>query len=224
MQPKKALILGASGLVGSQLLHLLLHSPQIEQVRALVRHPLHWKHPKLEEVVVDFNNPDAFRQNFGHGDIIFSCIGTTMKNVKGNKELYRQIDYNIPVHAAGFGIEAGYPHFVLVSAHLANAHSSIFYNRLKGETEEKIQTFPFESIQIFRPSFLVGKRKETRILELTGGKLIQLLSPLLPAAYRPIEADVLAKAMLHAVYKNQTGTHLYTYTDIKSLAGSFMNS
>jgi len=215
MQPKSALIIGASGLVGSHLLQLLLNDSSINKVRALVRHPLHISHPKLEEVIVDFNNMELYRQSIGKGDIIFSCIGTTMKKVKGNKILYKQIDFDIPVNAARFGIEAGYQHFVLVSAHLANAKSSIFYNRLKGETEEIISTFPFQSIHIFRPSFLIGKRKEMRWLEITFGKLMEKIAFLLPDAYKPIAAASVAKAMLNAVLKYQKGLHWYSYKDIQ---------
>ena len=215
MQPKSALIIGASGLVGSHLLQLLLNDSSIDKVRALVRHPLHISHPKLEEAIVDFNNMELYRQSIGKGDIIFSCIGTTMKKVKGNKTLYKQIDFDIPVNAARFGIEAGYQHFVLVSAHLANAKSSIFYNRLKGETEEIISTFPFQSIHIFRPSFLIGKRKEMRWLEITFGKLMEKIAFLLPDVYKPIAAASVAKAMLNAVLKYQKGLHWYSYKDIQ---------
>ena len=215
MQPKSALIIGASGLVGSHLLQVLLNDSSINKVRALVRHPLHISHPKLEEAIVDFNDMKMYRQSIGKGDIIFSCIGTTMKKVKGNKTLYKQIDFDIPVNAARFGIEAGYQHFVLVSAHLANAKSSIFYNRLKGETEEIISTFPFQSIHIFRPSFLIGKRKEMRWLEITFGKLMEKIAFLLPDAYKPIAAASVAKAMLNAVLKYQKGLHWYSYKDIQ---------
>lgn len=217
MQTKSALILGASGLVGSHLLDLLLESPSIEKVRALVRHPLHISHPKLEEVIVDFNNMEQFKQSIGKGELIFSCIGTTMKKVKGNKTLYKQIDFDIPVNAARFGIEAGYQHFFLVSAHLANAKSSIFYNRLKGETEDIIATFPFQSIHIFRPSFLIGERKEMRWLEITFGNLMQKISGILPSAYKPVEASSLAKSMLHSAIKQNNGLHYYTFKEMQEL-------
>jgi uncharacterized protein YbjT (DUF2867 family) len=210
-----ALILGASGLTGSQLLKLLLDSADFDHVRALVRKPLGISHPKLEEIIVDFRNMNQYQQSIGKGDVIFSCIGTTLKNVKGNKQLYKEIDFDIPVNAARFGIEAGYKQFVLVSAHLANAQSMVFYNRLKGETEDIIQTFPFESIHIFRPSFLIGERKERRWLEMTFGKLMIWLSPLLPDASKPIEVNMVAKAMISAVSENKKGIYYYTFRDIK---------
>jgi uncharacterized protein YbjT (DUF2867 family) len=216
MQPKTALIIGASGLTGGFLLNKLLASPEFEKVRALVRKPLGVIHPKLEEIIVDFQDMSMFQAAIRHGDVIFCCIGTTMKKVKGNKQLYKQIDFDIPVNAARFGSEVGYKHFVLVSAHLANAKSPIFYNRLKGETEDIISTFPFSSIHIFRPSFLIGKRKEMRWLELTFGKLMELLSPLLPSAYRPIHVEKLANAMVNAVKSPSPGIHYYSYKNIFS--------
>jgi uncharacterized protein YbjT (DUF2867 family) len=217
MQPKSALIIGASGLVGSHLLQLLLNDSSIDKVRALVRHPLNIVHPKLEEVIIDFNDMDLYRKSIGKGDFIFSCIGTTMKKVKGNKTLYKQIDFDIPVNAARFGIEAGYEQFLLVSAHLANAKSSIFYNRLKGETEEIITTFPFESIHIFRPSFLIGERKEMRWLEITFGKLMEKISGMLPDASKPIEAATVAGAMLKAALKDKKGLNWYSYKGMQEL-------
>lgn len=214
MNQKKALIIGASGLVGSNLLQLLLNDDHISTVRSLVRKPSGIKHPKLDEMVMDFNNLQTFEQNIGSGDFIFSCIGTTMKKVNGDKVLYRTIDFDIPVNAARFGIKAGYKKFLLVSAHLANAKSKIFYSRLKGETDEIIATFPFSSIHIFRPSFLIGKRKEQRWLEMSFGRLMQKFSFLFPSAYKPIPADKVAFAMLHAALGSKSGLNYYEYEEM----------
>jgi uncharacterized protein YbjT (DUF2867 family) len=217
MDQKKALIIGSSGLIGSHLIQFLLNDPNISNVRSLVRKPSGIMHPKLEEIVIDFNDMHAFEQNMGNGDFIFSCIGTTINKVKGNKQLYRKIDFDIPVNAARFGIKAGYHQFLIVSAHLANAKSNIFYSRLKGETDEIISTFPFSSIHIFRPSFLIGKRNEQRWIEICFGKIMQKFSFLLPSAYRPVSAETLAQAMLNASLSNKTGVHYYHFTDIKNI-------
>jgi len=214
MQNQTALILGASGLIGHHLLQILLESSHINKVRALVRHSLDISHPKLEQIIIDFNDLDKFKESIGKGDFIFSCIGTTMKKVKGDKNLYKKIDFDIPVNAARFGLDAGYKKFLLVSAHLANSNSLIFYNRLKGETEEIISTFPFEAIHIFRPSFLIGQRKESRLAELTVGKFMQYISPLLPSAYKPILAATVAKAMLSAALTKDKGIHYHSYQQI----------
>jgi uncharacterized protein YbjT (DUF2867 family) len=171
-------------------------------------------HPKLEEIVIDFNDMRAFEQNIGNGDFIFSCVGTTMKKVNGDKKLYRTIDFDIPVNAARFGIKAGYQKFLLVSAHLANAKSKIFYSRLKGETDEIIASFPFSSIHVFRPSFLIGKRKEQRWLEIIFGRFMQKISFLLPSAYKPITAEKVAFAMLHAALSIKSGLNYYEYKEM----------
>jgi uncharacterized protein YbjT (DUF2867 family) len=211
MDKKIAFLLGASGLTGSHLLHLLLEHPSIHKVRALVRTPIGISHPKLEECVIDFNDISAFEKNIGSGDFIFSCVGTTLKKVKGNKQLYRTIDFDIPVNAARFGIKARYQKFMLLSAHLANPQSLVFYNRLKGETEEIISTFPYASIHIFRPSFLVGERKEKRWLEITLGKCMQRFSFLLPDSYKPISAEKVAQAMIQAAFEENEGRFLYQF-------------
>jgi uncharacterized protein YbjT (DUF2867 family) len=214
---KTALLLGASGLVGSHLLQKLLSDPSFTTVRVLVRKSLSISHPKLEEQVVDFNNTEQFQKAMRKGDIIFCCIGTTMKKVKGNKQLYKTIDFDIPVNAARFGIEAGYQQYALVSAQMANAQSLIFYNRLKGETEEVVSTFPYQAIHIFRPSFLMGNRIEKRMAEKFFGTLMQRLSFLLPKPARPIEASVVAQSMLQAVKGNLNGIHYYAYEEMMNL-------
>jgi uncharacterized protein YbjT (DUF2867 family) len=214
MNQKKALIIGSSGLIGSHLLQLLLNDSNISSVRSLVRKPTGITHPKLEEIVIDFSDMNAFEKNIGKGDFIFSCVGTTMKKVKGNKQLYRTIDFDIPVNAARFGINAGYHKFILVSAHMANAKSNIFYSRLKGETEDIISTFPFSSIHIFRPSFLIGNRKEKRWIEIIFGRLMEKISFLLPSASKPIAAEKVALAMLKVSLNNNIRIHYYHYKEI----------
>lgn len=217
MQTKTALVLGASGLIGNQLLAYLLNDDYFSKVRILVRKSLSIHHPKIEELVIDFNHLEAFQKAMGEGDVIFCCIGTTMKKVKGDKALYKSIDFDIAVNAARFGIEAGYRQYALVSAQMANANSLLFYNRIKGETEEVVSTFPYESIHIFRPSILIGNRKEKRIAEKFFGTLMQQLSFLLPKPARPIEACVVAQAMIRSVKENLNGKHIYTYQEMMNL-------
>ncbi|HMP86654.1 MAG TPA: NAD(P)H-binding protein [Lacibacter sp.] len=214
------MLLGATGLTGGHVLEFLLEDDAFEQVRVLVRQPLERQHPKLDIRVVNFNDHLAYRRELGTGDCIFCCIGTTLAQVKGNKQLYRTIDFDIPVNAARFGLEAGFRQYLLVSSHLANARSPFFYPRLKGETEEIICTFPFQSIHLFRPSFLVGKRKRTRYAESLGGKLMQLLNPLLPEVARPVQAAVVARAMVKAARQGQPGLHHYTYSGLQELGGN----
>jgi uncharacterized protein YbjT (DUF2867 family) len=218
MKAQTAVLLGASGLTGSFVLHELLAHPSFEKVRVLVRRPLPITHSKLEQCIVDFNDYEAYQSGIGISDSIFCCIGTTLAKVKGNKQEYRKIDFDIPVNAARFGRAAGCRHFLLVSSHLANSRSRFFYPRLKGETEEIIETFGYPGLHIFRPSFLTGPRKEKRWTEQLGGGLLQALSFLLPASSKPIAAATVAKAMVEAALTNEQGLHFYYYNEMQALS------
>lgn len=206
-----AVVLGATGLIGSALVEQLLNDDAFSTVRVLVRRPLALKHPKLEVCITDFSDYEAYKKNIGTGDCIFSCIGTTNANVKGDKLLYRSIDFDIPVNAARFGSEAGFKQYLLVSAIGADAHSRIFYSRLKGEVEEVIATFPFDGLHIFRPSFLVGERKEKRLGEVIGTVIFRIFSFVIPSKYKAIDGKTVAKAMLLAAKANKSGLNLYDY-------------
>ncbi len=214
MAAQTAVVIGASGLVGSLVVKQLLADDAFDKVRVLVRKPLQLSHAKLEQQVVDFSNYDDYQTKLGTGDCIFCCIGTTNANVKGNQTEYRKIDFDIPVNAARFGHEAGFEHYLLVSAMGANAQSRIFYSRLKGEVEEVIGTFQFKSFHIFRPSFLLGKRTEQRIGETIGKALSKLFAFIIPSKYKPIEAEAVAKAMVTAAKKQNSGTAVYYYADM----------
>ena len=221
MQAKTAVLLGATGLTGNCLLSLLLEDERYEKVRAIVRKPISITHPKLEIKIIDFSNKSQYRDAVGTGDIIFCCVGATMKNVKGDKILYRKIDYDIAVDAARFGSENSFSHYILISAIGANVKSSNFYVKLKGEVEDAVQAFPYTSIYIFRPSLLMGSRKENR----TGEKIFQAIIPVFSflmigslQKYKPIHIAILARAMQNAPFTNNTGLHIANYQQIKNLA------
>ncbi len=194
-----ATIIGATGLIGGHLLDLLINDPAFSTVRVLIRRPLESGHPKLEKKLVDFNDLEGFRLALEGTDVIFCCIGTTMKKMKGNKAAYRKIDYDIAVHAAQLGKANGCEKFVLVSAVGADSKSRNFYLKLKGETEEAVQASGIESVYILRPSLLMGNRKEFRFGEKLATWLMPLFAFLLPAKYKPVKAREVAKAMVNAV-------------------------
>ena len=162
MNELTAVVIGASGLTGSYVVEELLKDTAFGIVRILVRRPVQLIHNKLQEEVVDFNDINNYTQKFGEGDIIFSCIGTTQKKMKGDKAAYEKIDFDIPVNAARVGIAKSYKKFLMVSSVGANEHSPNFYLKLKGKTENAISKLEFESICFFRPSVLLGERKELR--------------------------------------------------------------
>lgn len=211
----RATLIGATGMIGNQLLQLLLEDSFFDTVRILVRRPYPQEHPKLEKKLVDFNDAESFRLALEDSDVIFSCIGTTQKKVKGDKAAYRAIDYAIPVHAARLGKEGGCQSFLLVSSVGANAGSSNFYLQLKGETEDAVIESGIPRIHIFRPSLLLGNREEFRFSEKIAVYVMPVFSFLVPKKYRPIKSADVAKAMLRASKKNEEGVKIYEYKDIR---------
>lgn len=214
MNQQTAVVLGATGLIGSHLLDQLLADDSFSTVRILVRKPVTVQHPKLQTVITDFSNYEQYQKNIGSGHCIFCCIGTTNANVKGDKAAYRKIDFDIPVNAARFGKESGFQQYLIVTALGANSNSRIFYNRLKGEVEEVIATFDYPSLHIFRPSFLLGNRAEQRMGERIFKSIFKAIAFLLPSSMKPVEASDVAKAMIAAAKKGKAGMNLYYFKEI----------
>lgn len=214
MNQQTAVVLGATGLIGSHLLEQLLADDSFGIVRILVRKPVAVQHTKLQTVITDFANYEQYQKDLGTGDCIFCCIGTTNAQVKGNKTEYRKIDFDIPVNAARFGKEAGFQQFLIVTAASANSNSSIFYNRLKGEVEEVIATFSYQALHIFRPSFLLGNRAEQRMGERIVKSIFKAIAFLLPSSWKPIEAADVAKAMIATAKKGKAGMNIYYFKEM----------
>lgn len=214
----EAVVLGATGLIGKELLRQLFRDPSFFVVRALTRKPLLLDHPKFLAQVTDFDDEEDFREKIGTGTIVFCCVGTTMKQVNGDKDAYRKVDYDIPIRAARFASEAGFKQFVLVSAASANPDARNFYSRLKGEVERDLEAIRFQSIHIFQPSVLLGEREEPRPLERMVQKLSRAISLLLPSKFKPVDARTISLAMLQAVKKPKEGTRRYQYKSIVRLA------
>ncbi len=213
----EGVILGASGLIGSELLQGLLSDPAYTHIRVLVRKLLSIEHPKLEQQITDFSNMQDFKDKIGNGDVIFCCIGTTMKSVKGNKQLYFSIDHDIAIHAANLGISHGFTQFALISSIGAKKGAGNFYLNLKGTTEEDLKKYPFQAIHIFRPSVLLGKRNEKRFGEGIAQKLMTSLKVLVPSKYKPIEGRQVAMAMKESVKRPRSGVQIYHYKEMMEL-------
>jgi uncharacterized protein YbjT (DUF2867 family) len=211
---KTATIIGATGLIGNHLLQLLIEDPSIEKINVIVRKSLSVESPKITLRVIDFSDTASFKQALSGSDVVFCAIGTTMKKVKGDKQAYYHIDYDIPVNAALFCKELGCSAFLLVSAIGANSQSSNFYLKLKGEVENKIRSLGIESVYFFRPSILTGNRKEFRFGERLGIAVMSAISFLLPSAYKPIKAATVARAMLRAAKNPSPGTHIHHYKEM----------
>lgn len=206
---KTALLIGASGLVGMELLKKLLECEQYEKVITVTRSPLAVVNEKLEQLVINFDDLDKCEKLF-QVDTVFCTIGTTMKKAKTKKNFFR-VDFEYPVKAAKLAREHGVSQFFIVTAMGANQHSPFFYNQVKGNVEEAIKELQFETLYIIRPSLLLGKRNENRF----GEDLGKALSGTIPFLFKgplqkikPNKADAVADAMLKLSLKDQKGTYI----------------
>ncbi|WP_417265097.1 NAD(P)H-binding protein [Brumimicrobium sp.] len=221
---RTATLLGATGLIGGHILELLQNDSYFEEVRVIVRRPLEIAHPKVKVVVIDFADEFQFKAAMEGSDLVFCAIGTTQKKVKGDKKLYRSIDFDIPINAAKHSIKYGCKQFLIVSSLGADSSKRGFYLKLKGEVEEALiakmhPTVGFHSLSIFRPSLLLGDRKEKRLAEDIGQFFGKVLKFLMPGKSKPIEGENVAKAMVAAAKLNKKGVEIYHYKEMKELVG-----
>jgi uncharacterized protein YbjT (DUF2867 family) len=206
-------IVGASGLIGGYILQELLHH-STTFVTIIGRRGLKPSEPRLREIVVDFTDQKQLNDAFRGFDAVFISIGTTRKQVKGDLIAYRKVDHDIPISVATACASNGIPALLLVSSVGANSQSGNFYLRIKGEVEDKIAAMSIPYIGIFQPSLLLGDRKAFRLGEKISQILLPIISPLMPARYRPIAASAVAKAMIREAKLKQWGVKRYTYSSI----------
>ncbi len=216
---RTALILGATGLVGGHLLDRLLSAGTYGKVVSLGRHSVPRTHPHLEQHLVDLGDPASF-EAFTTVDAVFCCLGTTMKEA-GSKEAFRKVDQEYPVAVARAAREKGAKAFLVVSSMGSNAKSPFFYSRVKGEMEQALRELDFASLGIFRPSLLVGRRKEARRGEAVAESVLKIIQPLLLGPLRnlrPTEADDVAAAMLHTAQAPPAGPTVFDAEAIRKAA------
>lgn len=193
---KTAILFGATGLIGSHLLYKLVDCVDYTEVTVVTRKKLDYNHPKIKNVV---SNMDDLEKIFTHPfDAVFVCLGTTIKKA-GSQKAFKEVDFDLIVKIATFANNNQCKQLLLVSALGANASSSIFYNKIKGQTEDAIKAMHLKSLIIFQPSLLLGKRQEFRL----GEKVAILAAPLINlflqgslAKYQPIQAEKVADSML----------------------------
>jgi uncharacterized protein YbjT (DUF2867 family) len=193
----KAWIVGATGLVGRALLEAALAEPRVESVTALVRRPAERTHPKLEMLAVDFEQLETALagRSVTHA---FCCLGTTIKKA-GSQQAFRRVDHDYVLAFGRAAAAAGVRKLLVVTALGADAGSSIFYNRVKGEVEAGLSGLGIRELHLFRPSLLLGEREERRLAEGIGMALAKPLSALMVgplARYRAIDGADVARAML----------------------------
>ncbi len=215
---RTVLLCGATGLVGSECLRMLLADPTFDTVATLTRRALppelvpaeHAR--RLEQRVVDFDhladNAPAMK-----ADAIICALGTTIEEA-GSRQRFREVDFGYPLTIARLGSEQGAHHFLLVSALGASARSLIFYNRVKGELEDAVLALPYRSVSIVRPSLLVGNRARPR----RGEQVAQRLAFLVPARYKPIPARAVAAALVRMAREDLPGRRILESREMRRFA------
>ena len=212
----KALIIGATGATGKDLVQQLIADPDYSEVAVFVRKPLDFNHPKLSAHVIDFNKPDEWK-HLVQGDVAFSCLGTTLK-AAGGKDAQWKVDYDYQYNFAKAAKENNVEDYILVSSYNSDSKSKIFYSRMKGELEEKVKALEFNKITIFQPGMLDRKNSD-RAGEVLGGKVIKFANSLgLFRSQKPMPTSVLAKAMINAAKIKSNGFSEIKLANIFSFA------
>ena len=207
---KTAVIAGASGLVGSSLLTMLLDSSHYDKVISLGRKTLPLNHDKLLQLQVDFANLSSFHE---HCDHVYCCLGTTIR-VAGTKERFFQIDHDFPLELSKAVLRNGAQSFTLITAIASDEKSPWFYSRVKGKLEKALMTLGFTTLIILRPSMLLGPRKEFRLAEWISKQIMVLFSWMILAKYKAVKDQTVARCMLECNFTQLKGTHILENRDI----------
>lgn len=211
MAGRRVLLAGSSGLVGRECLELLVADPTVVTVTALVRRdpPGELRRSgKLRFERVDFDALEASRQLFAVDQVV-CALGTTIRKA-GSRKAFRRVDFDYPLAIARLALELGARHFLLVSAIGADARSSVFYSRVKGELEEAIAALGYPAFTIVRPSLLLGEREEFRL----GEEVAKRFAWAMPRRYRPVTARDVAAALITAARQNRPGRRIIESTGI----------
>ena len=214
---KTATLIGVTGMIGGYLYELLKQDKSFDTIRLIVRRPMRNDDDHTEIKLVDFSDAESLLIAISGSDVVFCTVGTTQRKVKGDKEAYRKVDYDIAVKAARFCKMTECETFVLVSAIGANSKSKYFYLKLKGEVEEAVKEVGLKSVHIMRPSMLLGDRKEFRLGEKIGKVFMKATFFLWPSAYKPVHARDVARAMIVSAKENKEGFFVYEYKEMKQL-------
>lgn len=213
MIKKTAILIGATGLVGSNLLQKILADDRFAFVVVFVRRPTGIKDQKLIEHIINFNEPQNWQQ-LVRGDVLFSALGTTLKQA-GSKDAQYKIDFTYQYNFAKAAAENGVPVYVLVSSAMANPNSRIFYTRIKGELEAAVKKLLFQSVQILQPGMLAGLRKEERAGEKIGAAVIKFLNILgIAKKQKPIDAAIVAQAMINVSFSENEKLGVYSLLQV----------
>lgn len=212
----KALLIGATGATGKDLLELLLNDDSFEKVDIFVRRSLDIQHNKLNIHVVDFDQPELWR-NLVQGDVLFSCLGTTLK-AAGSKEKQKKVDYLYQLQFAKAARENKVKNYILVSSDFASSKSPFFYAKIKGQLEDEVRTLGFPKLIIFNPPSLVRKNSD-RKMEVISIKIIRLFNAIgMLNSIKPLETALLAKSMVNASKFLNDGEYAFAGPEIRKMA------
>ena len=212
---RRALLLGATGLVGGHCLSVLAETPAYNRVNVLSRRELPVPHDKVRVRVSSLEDMRGDLDAFDVDDV-FCCLGSTLKKA-GSREAFRHVDHDLCVLAADLAAKQGARHFAMVSAVNARDKSPVFYSRVKGEAERHVRAAGVPSVMIFQPSFLLGSREDSRMAEWLGIQAMQVVRPVLHglgSGLTPVYARTLAEAMVgSALLGPEQGVSRYRYPD-----------
>ena len=207
---KTALLAGATGLIGSQLLPLLLASERYDKVIVVGRKSVPTIHPKLVQVITELDKLEDARLKL-IADDVYCCLGTTMAQA-GSQAAFFKVDFSYVVQLAALAAGNFAAQFLVVSSMGADAESRVYYSRVKGEMEAAVRQAPFRAVHIFRPSLLLGERAAPRLGERLGAVVLGALRPLLRGPlrkYRPVAGAAVAAAMLRAAREDGSGVQVH---------------
>lgn len=216
---RKALVIGATGLIGKNVVNQLIKTEAYEKITILVRNSSGFTHEKLEEIIVNFDHLEDYEQYFQVNDV-FSCLGTTIKIAK-TKENFRKVDYDYSIKAAELASKAAVQNFLLISSMGASSHSNIFYSKVKGEVERDVRKLQFSGLFIFRPSLLLGERTEVRLGEQFAEKISTIMPFLFTGPlkkYKPIKGETVAKAMINSAISGRKGQVILESNSIEKIS------
>ena len=218
MKNQTAIVIGATGLIGYNLVKLILEDDNFSCLKVFTRRTLGINNKKLEEHLVDFDRIEEWKEQL-KGDVLFSAMGTTLQKA-GSKDVQYKIDYTYQYETALAAANNGVNTYCLVSSAGANPKSFVFYSRIKGELDQAVKALAFKNIFIFRPSILEGERQESRRGERIGIVLSRLFTKIPGLTkYRPIPGEIVARAMIHVSKTVQIRKEfeIYTLEEIFSL-------
>lgn len=209
-------VIGATGLVGKNLVDQLLENDNFEKVRIFVRRNSGIEHRKLEQQIVDFAKQETWQDKL-HGDVLFSALGTTLKQA-GSKEKQYEVDFTFNLNFAQTAKQNGIENYVLVSSVGANSGSKMFYPRIKGELDDAVATIGFQNLVILRPASLTGNRDKKRTMEEISVPVLNFITRFILKKYRPIHGKTVAAAMINAVLHPDKTKTIWEANDVFMLA------